>query len=104
VAPPPDLEIGSLRISPALVLAPMAGVTGAPFRRLLAELGGVGLHYTEMLSARALRHEAPGTSRFLAPAEPGRPLCLQIFAAEPEQIAPAVASGEAWKQIGRAHV
>jgi tRNA-dihydrouridine synthase len=32
----------------------------------------------------------------LAPAEPGRPLCLQLFAAEPEQVAPAIASGEAW--------
>jgi nifR3 family TIM-barrel protein len=94
---PPDLEIGSLRISPPLVLAPMAGVTHAPFRRLLGELGGVGLFYSEMLSARALRHESPGTSRFLAPAEKARPLCLQIFAAEPEQIPPAVGAGEAWR-------
>jgi len=97
VTAPPPLEIGALRVDPPLLLAPMAGVTHVPFRRLLAELGGVGLFYTEMLSARALRHEVPATSRLLAPGEPGRPLCVQLFAAEPEQIAPAVASGLAWR-------
>lgn len=96
-ASPRPLEVGSLRVFPPLILAPMAGITHAPFRRLLAELGGVGLFYSEMLSARALRHEAPATSRFLSPAEKARPLCLQIFAADPEQIPPAVGSGSAWK-------
>lgn len=94
---PAPLVIGSLHVFPPLVLAPMAGLTHAPLRRLLGDLGGVGLFYSEMLSARALRHEAPGRSRFLSPTEKGRPLCLQIFAAEPDQIAPAVAAGGAWK-------
>ena len=30
-------------VRPNLVLAPMAGVTDSPFRRLIKELGGVGL-------------------------------------------------------------
>jgi len=93
---PPPLEIGALRVFPPLVLAPMAGLTHAPLRRLIGELGGVGLFYSEMLSARALRHEVPGSSRLLLAVGEARPLCLQIFAAEPEQIAPAVAAGEAW--------
>jgi nifR3 family TIM-barrel protein len=75
----------------------MAGLTHASLRRLLGELGGVGLFYSEMLSARALRHEVPGRSRVLAAAERGRPLCLQLFAAEPEQIAPAVSAGGSWR-------
>ncbi len=94
---PAPLEIGALRVFPPLALAPMAGLTHVPLRRLLAELGGVGLYYSEMLSARALRGEVPGRSRVLSAAEKGRPLCLQIFAAEPDQIAPAVAAGEAWR-------
>lgn len=94
--PPPPLDIAGLRVDPPLVLAPMAGLTHAPLRRVLAALGGVGLFYSEMLSARALRHERPGTSRFLARREPPRPLCLQIFAAEPEYVLPAVAAGGAW--------
>jgi nifR3 family TIM-barrel protein len=94
---PEPLEIGALRVFPPLILAPMAGLTHAPFRKLLGELGGLGLYYSEMLSARALQHEVPGRSRLLSRAEKGRPLCLQIFAAEPEQIAPAVTAGMAWK-------
>lgn len=94
---PEPLEIGSLRVFPPLVLAPMAGLTNSPLRQLLGDLGGVGLYYSEMLSARALRHEVPGRSRFLSSAEKARPLCLQIFAAEPDQIAPAIGAGEAWR-------
>lgn len=44
-------------IEPAYLLAPMAGVTHAPFRRLVADFGGYGLLYTEMLSGAALLHE-----------------------------------------------
>ena len=94
---PAPLEIGSLRVFPPLVLAPMAGLTHSPLRRLLGELGGVGLYYSEMLSARALQQEVPGRSRFLSRTERDRPLCLQIFAAEPDQIPPAVTAGMAWK-------
>jgi len=94
---PSPLEIGALRVFPPLILAPMAGLTHAPLRKLLGELGGVGMFYSEMLSARALRHEVPGKSCVLSSVENARPLCLQIFAAEPDQIAPAVAAGEAWQ-------
>lgn len=94
---PAPLEIGNLRVFPPLILAPMAGLTHAPLRKVLGELGGVGLFYSEMLSARALRHEVPGRSCFLPAAETTRPLCMQIFAAEPDQIAPAVAAGGAWQ-------
>jgi tRNA-dihydrouridine synthase len=56
---PAPLEIGALRVFPPLLLAPMAGLTHAPLRRLVGELGGAGLLYSEMLSARALCHESP---------------------------------------------
>lgn len=90
------LRIGGLRVFPPLVMAPMAGLTHVAFRRLLAELGGVGLFYSEMLSARALAHEKPGTSPFLSEGGGDRPLCLQIFASAPHQIGPAVERGERW--------
>ncbi len=90
------LEIGQLRVRPPLVMAPMAGITHAAFRRLLAELGGVGFFYSEMLSARALRHEVPGKSHVLPARKEGYPLCLQIFSEQTELIGPAVASGQSW--------
>ena len=46
--------IGNVPISPNLVLAPMAGVTDSSFRRLIKELGGVGLIVTEFISVEGL--------------------------------------------------
>lgn len=52
-----SITIGRHTIAPALFLAPMAGITHAPFRRLLAEFGGYGALFTEMLSGTALLGE-----------------------------------------------
>jgi tRNA-dihydrouridine synthase len=43
--------------APALLLAPMEGVTNSAFRRLLSDFGGYGALYTEMLSAGAYLQE-----------------------------------------------
>jgi nifR3 family TIM-barrel protein len=91
------LRVGSLKVFPPLFMAPIAGLTHIAFRRLLSELGGVGLYYSEMLSARALKHESPGKSRHLRLRGDGRPLCIQIFASEPSQIGPAVERGALWE-------
>jgi len=61
----PDLTLRSVRVSPALFLAPMAGVTHAPFRRLVSDFGGHGALFTEMLSARSLLHEDLHNSPFV---------------------------------------
>lgn len=47
------LRIGPLAVDPPVVLAPMAGVTDAPFRGLCARFGA-GLYVSEMITARAL--------------------------------------------------
>lgn len=51
------ITIQHLKISPALFLAPMAGITNSAFRRLLSDFGGYGALTTEMLSASAFLHE-----------------------------------------------
>ncbi|MBP6730116.1 MAG: tRNA-dihydrouridine synthase, partial [Microthrixaceae bacterium] len=51
-SPPRALTIGDLAVSPPVVLAPMAGVTNAPFRRLCRR-HGAGLYVAEMITARA---------------------------------------------------
>lgn len=58
------LRIGSLHIDPPLFSAPMAGVSHSALRRLLGDFGGYGALYTEMLSARSLRHENLHASPF----------------------------------------
>jgi tRNA-dihydrouridine synthase len=51
------LRLNGTTISPALFLAPMAGITHAPFRRLVADFGAYGALFTEMLSGTALLGE-----------------------------------------------
>jgi hypothetical protein len=47
------LHLGALEVWPPVVLAPMAGVTNAPFRTLCRRHGG-GLYVSEMIGARGL--------------------------------------------------
>jgi nifR3 family TIM-barrel protein len=65
------MEIGGVRLANSVVLAPMSGVTDAPFRRLAARLGA-GLVISEMTACAALaagkrnawlRLERPGIGR-----------------------------------------
>jgi tRNA-dihydrouridine synthase B len=56
--------INGTTITPALFLAPMAGITHSAFRRLLADFGGYGALTTEMLSASAFLQENPFQSAF----------------------------------------
>src|SRR5919198_5700418 len=50
---PLPISIGSLRLANPVVLAPMSGVTDAPFRRLAARLGA-GLVVSEMVATSSL--------------------------------------------------
>ena len=55
---PPALRIGPISIPNRVVLAPMSGVTDAPFRRLAARLGA-GLVVSEMAACAALARGRP---------------------------------------------
>jgi len=79
------------------VLAPLAGFTDAPFRKLCAE-GGADLTYTEMVSAAGLAHGSSPT-RHLMEVMPGEgPVACQLFGSKVEEI--AYATREASK-LGR---
>ena len=83
------LALGPITVDPPVVLAPMAGVTDAPFRVLCAEFGG-GLYVNQMVTARALVERHPTTwalTRF-HPSEPVR--SLQLYGTDPGYLAEAV--------------
>ena len=68
------------------VLAPLAGFTDAPFRRLCFE-GGADLTYTEMVSAAGLSHGSSPT-RHLMETMPGEgPVACQLFGAKETDLA-----------------
>ena len=51
---PTQFSIGPVRIAPATVLAPMAGVTDTVFRRFIRNLDGCGLIMTEFTSSHGV--------------------------------------------------
>jgi tRNA-dihydrouridine synthase B len=87
---PSQLIIGNLKIEPPLALAPMVGLSHSALRSLLLEIGGVGLFYTEMLSARRLPEENEHISPCLIKSELESPLFYQVFLHDPSLVKPAV--------------
>src|SRR5437763_16328639 len=66
-----------------LYLAPMAGVSESPFRRLCRRFGA-DVVVTEFLSAEGIRRENPATVSKLSFGPDERPIGVQIFGADPE--------------------
>lgn len=58
------MKLGSLVIDPPVVLAPMAGITNAAYRRLCAEQGA-GLYVCEMITSRGLVERDSTTLKML---------------------------------------
>jgi len=97
---PALLRIGRIEISPATVLAPMAGITDTLFRRLIRELGGCGLIMTEFSSSHgivnAVRAGGRGrTLQYLAFEPDEHPIAAQLFGADPGVMAEAARQCEA---------
>ena len=83
------VNIGSVKIEPNLVLAPMAGVTDSSFRRLIKELGGVGLIVTEFISVEGLTRGNLRTHRMMRFLPEEKPLSIQIFGYDDDRMATA---------------
>jgi tRNA-dihydrouridine synthase B len=87
---PGSLTIGKVRIAPATVLAPMAGVTDTVFRRFIRNLGGCGLIMTEFTSADGiLRSKDKKAKLYLHFYEDEHPISAQLFGSDPKVMAEA---------------
>jgi len=87
---PSALSIGGVRIAPATVLAPMAGVTDTVFRRFIRNLGGCGLIMTEFTSADGvLRAKDQKAKRYLHFYQDEHPISAQLFGRDPQVMAEA---------------
>jgi nifR3 family TIM-barrel protein len=86
------LQLGPHSVWPPVVLAPMAGVTNAPFRTICRDQGA-GLYVSEMITARALVEGAEKTHQ-LARFDAGEsPRSIQLYSTD------ATAMGAAVRQL-----
>ena len=79
------MKIGNITLDNPFILAPLAGVTDAPFRRICKEQGAA-LVYSEMVSGKGLLYNDKNTERLLKIYEEEKPVTYQIFGSEPEII------------------
>ncbi len=80
--------IKQLLLKNNILLAPMAGITDLPFRLIMRRFG-VGLAFTEMVSANGLIRAGRRTRALLASTPEDRPLGIQLFGDSPEVLAEA---------------
>ena len=77
------LKIKDLELENNLILAPMAGVTDLPFRKICKEFGP-GLVCTEMVSSKAIYHDDTKTKLLMNTDGEKRPISIQIFGSDEE--------------------
>ncbi len=83
------LKIGSIEVDPPVVLAPMAGVTNLPFRRLCRSYGAA-LYVSEMVSARVLIESNSRTSAMMRFGHDETVRSVQLYGVDPSVVANAV--------------
>ncbi len=84
----PPLRLGSLEVTTPVVLAPMAGVTNAAFRRLCGEQGA-GLYVCEMITSRGLVEGDEATTRMLVFDEAEEVRSVQLYGTDPAYVGKA---------------
>jgi nifR3 family TIM-barrel protein len=87
-------SIGPIAIQPPLVMAPLHEITDQPFRRMIRQVGGVGLTVSEMISSEALIRHARKAQAMMA-GEGERPFSMQLSGSVPEHLGEAARMAEA---------
>lgn len=90
------MKIGNVTVESKTVLAPLAGISDSPFRRL-AKSFGAGLVFTEMVSVEGLRRRNRPSLRLLHFTEEERPVGAQLFGSCPESAEVAVRVAEEFR-------
>lgn len=79
------MNIGGVIIKSPVLMAPIAGMTDRPYRRLVME-HGAGLVVSELISANALVRDSKKTFDMLPSRDEPGPLAAQIFGGEAEVV------------------
>ncbi len=84
------LRIGSFTPAAPVVLAPMAGVTNAPFRTMCRTYAPDLVYVNEMVMAAAVVYRNDKTLRMMTFGADERPRSLQIYGSDPDMLGRAV--------------
>ncbi|MDA8162165.1 MAG: tRNA dihydrouridine synthase DusB [Desulfobacteraceae bacterium] len=88
------IKLGTLKIFPPVMLAPMAGITDYPFRHI-ARRFGAGLAVSEMISSEAMTRKNGRSFKMSSTANEEYPLSVQIAGRNPDTMAEAARINEA---------
>lgn len=83
------MKIGSFTTENNVFLAPMAGVTDLPFRKICRRYGA-GLVYSEMISAKGLYYNDKKTAELMRIDKEERPCAIQIFGSDADIMAEVI--------------
>ena len=84
-----NVEIGKYKLKNNVYLAPMAGVTDIPFRKICRKFGP-SLTFTEMASSKAMEFNSQKTGKLLEIMEDEHPSVVQIFGSNKDVIASTI--------------
>jgi tRNA-dihydrouridine synthase B len=82
------MQIGQYKLANNVILAPMAGVTDVPFRKLCTKMGA-GMAVSEMVGSISLLRGSSKTLRRANHSNETKPKIVQIVGADPEMMAEA---------------
>ncbi len=85
----PQLRLGNFTPSAPVVLAPMAGVTNAPFRTMCRRFAPGLVYVNEMVMVAAVVHRNPKTEQMMTFAADEQPRSLQIYGSDPVMVGEA---------------
>ena len=89
------MKIGNLSIENNVFLAPMAGVTDLPFRKLCIKYG-CGFVYSEMVSAKGIYYKDKKTKDLMVLDDGEKPAAIQIFGSDPKIMGSVVSEVESF--------
>ncbi len=92
------MQIQNLKLTGNILLAPMAGITDLPYRRIMRPFG-VALAYSEMVSANGLIRDGRRTLELLRSCAADRPLAVQLFGSDPQIMAKAAGMVEEYGEL-----
>lgn len=87
------VNIGGILTKNNVFMAPLAGYTNYPFRKLCLSYGA-GLTFTEMVSAKGLHYGSEGTKELLYSGEAEKIKAAQLFGSDPDILREACESEE----------